>query len=31
MSVIERLNASMESTYTDLVQTHPDLSYIPAK
>ena len=31
MSVIERLNASIESTYSDLVQTRPDLSYIPAK
>lgn len=31
MSVIERLNASIESTYSDMVQTRPDLSYIPAK
>jgi hypothetical protein len=31
MSVIERLNASIEGTYSDLVQTRPDLSYIPAK
>jgi hypothetical protein len=31
MSVIERLNGSIESTYSDLVQTRPDLSYIPAK
>jgi hypothetical protein len=31
MSVIERLNASIESTYSDLVQTRPDLSYVPAK
>lgn len=31
MSVIERLNASIEGTYSDLVQTRPDLSYIPVK
>jgi quinol monooxygenase YgiN len=31
MSVIERLNSSIEGTYSDLVQTRPDLSYIPAK
>lgn len=31
MSVIERLNASIEGTYSDLVQLRPDLSYIPAK
>jgi hypothetical protein len=31
MSVIERLNASIESTYSDLIQIRPDLSYIPAK
>jgi acetylornithine deacetylase/succinyl-diaminopimelate desuccinylase-like protein len=31
MSVIERLNGSIESTYSDLVQTRPDLSYVPAK
>jgi len=31
MSVIERLNGSIESTYSDLVQPRPDLSYIPAK
>jgi hypothetical protein len=31
MSVIERLNGSVESTYSDLVQPRPDLSYIPAK
>jgi hypothetical protein len=30
-SIIERLNASIESTYSDLVQPRPDLSYIPAK
>jgi hypothetical protein len=26
-----RLNASIESMYSDLAQTRPDLSYIPAK
>ena len=31
MSVIERLNASIDSTYSDLVQPRPDLSYMPAK
>jgi hypothetical protein len=31
MSVIERLNASIESTYSDLIQVRPDLSYIPAR
>ena len=31
MSIIERLNGSIESTYSDLVQTRPDLSYIPGK
>jgi hypothetical protein len=31
MSVIERLNGSIESTYSDLVQPRPDLSYIPVK
>ena len=31
MSVIERLNGSIEGTYSELVQTRPDLSYIPAK
>jgi len=31
MSVIERLNGSIESTYSDLIQPRPDLSYIPAK
>jgi hypothetical protein len=31
MSVIERLNSSIESTYSDLVQPRPDLSYIPVK
>jgi len=30
-SVIERLNSSIESTYSDLIQPRPDLSYIPAK
>jgi hypothetical protein len=31
MSVIERLNASIESTYSSIIQFRPDLSYIPAK
>jgi hypothetical protein len=31
MSVIERLNGSIESTYSDLIQPRPDLSYIAAK
>lgn len=31
MSVIERLNGAVESTYSDLVQSRPDLSYVPAK
>ena len=31
MSVIERLNGSIEKTYSQIVQTRPDLSYIPAK
>jgi hypothetical protein len=31
MSVIERLNGSIEGTYSDLIQTRPDLSYIPAR
>lgn len=31
MSVIERLNGSIESTYSDLVQPRPDLSYMPVK
>ena len=31
MSVVERLNASIEGTYSYLIQTRPDLSYIPAK
>lgn len=30
-SVIERLNGSVESTYSDLIQPRPDLSYIPAQ
>jgi hypothetical protein len=29
--VIERLNSSIEDTYSDLIQTRPDLSYIPGK
>jgi hypothetical protein len=31
MSVIERLNGSIEGTYSDLVQPRPDLSYVPNK
>jgi hypothetical protein len=31
MSVIERLNASIESTYSEIVEFRADLSYIPAK
>jgi hypothetical protein len=31
MSVIERLNSSIESTYSSIIQFRPDLSYIPAK
>jgi hypothetical protein len=31
MSVIERLNGSVENTYSELVQPRPDLSYMPAK
>jgi hypothetical protein len=31
MSVIERLNSSIEGTYSELMQFRPDLSYIPAK
>ena len=31
MSVIERLNSSVESTYSELIQFRPDLSYIPGK
>jgi hypothetical protein len=31
MSVIERLNGSIESTYSEIVQFRPDLSYIPGK
>ncbi len=31
MSVIERLNSSIESTYDELIEFRPDLSYMPAK
>jgi hypothetical protein len=31
MSVIERLNGAIESTYSDLIQPRPDLSYMPVK
>jgi hypothetical protein len=30
-SVIERLSASIESTYSEIVQPRPDLSYVPAQ
>jgi hypothetical protein len=29
--VIERLNGSVESTYSELIQFRPDLSYVPGK
>ena len=29
MSVIERLNGSIESTYSELIQFRGDLSYVP--
>lgn len=31
MSVIERLNASIDSSYSEIAQFRPDLSYIPQK
>ena len=31
MSVVERLNGAIESTYSYLIQPRPDLSYMPAK
>jgi hypothetical protein len=31
MSVTERINGSIESTYSEVIQFRPDLSYIPAK
>jgi hypothetical protein len=31
MSVIERLNSSIESTYDELIEFRSDLSYMPAK
>jgi hypothetical protein len=31
MSIVERLNGAVESTYSELIQFRPDLSYIPAK
>jgi hypothetical protein len=31
MSVVERLNAAIEGTYSAIVRTRPDLSYVPAK
>ncbi len=30
-SVIERLNSSIEGTYSEIIQFRPDLSYVPAK
>ena len=29
--MIERINGSLESTYSEVIQFRPDLSYIPAK
>jgi hypothetical protein len=29
--VIERLNSAVESTYSEIIEFRPDLSYIPAK
>jgi hypothetical protein len=31
MSVIERLNASIDHTYSEIVEFRTDLSYIPGK
>jgi hypothetical protein len=31
MSVIERLNSAVESTYSEIIEFRPDLSYMPAK
>jgi hypothetical protein len=31
MSIIERLNGSIDSTYNQVVEFRPDLSYIPGK
>jgi hypothetical protein len=31
MSVIERLNGSVESTYSEIIEFRADLSYLPAK
>ena len=31
MSVIERLNSSIEGTYSEIVEFRKDLSYIPEK
>lgn len=31
MSVIERLNSSIEGTYNEVIQFRPDLSYVPTK
>ena len=31
MSVIERINGSVEGTYSEIIQFRPDLSYMPAK
>jgi hypothetical protein len=31
MSIVERLNGSIESTYDEIIQPRPDLSYMPSK
>ena len=31
MSVVERINSSVESTYDEIIEFRPDLSYVPAK
>ena len=31
MSVVERLNGAIESTYSEIIEFRPDLSYLPAK
>jgi len=31
VSVIERINSSVESTYDEIIEFRPDLSYVPAK
>jgi len=29
--VIERINSSVESTYDEIIEFRPDLSYVPTK